>query len=86
LSKEDILLQLKEQHKTKRNAEKREQYWRDRFMEQTVAMEKDDDHDLTTILNGVEPKNVPENMQCLLEQQRKILKTTSRNGYRWHPK
>lgn len=55
-------------------------------MEQTVAMEKDDDHDLTTILNGVEPKNVPENMQCLLEQQRKILKTTSRNGYRWHPK
>ncbi|RUA06957.1 MAG: hypothetical protein DSY43_00895 [Gammaproteobacteria bacterium] len=77
---------MKEQHKTKRNAEKREQYWRDRFMEQTVAMEKDDDHDLTTILNGVEPKNVPENMQCLLEQQRKILKTTSRNGYRWHPK
>jgi len=86
LSKYDVLWQLRKEQKAKRNAEKRVQYWKQKFDDQCIEMDKEDHDDLAYIIRTVKKEDVPENMECLLEQQKQILQTTSNNGYRWHPK
>jgi hypothetical protein len=86
LSKEDVVSQLKQEQNAKKNAERREHYWRQKFENQSLKIVNEDHEDLGKILEKVKKEDVPEDMECLLEQQRKVLNTSSKNGYRWHPK
>ena len=86
LTTEEIVSQLKKEQKVKKNAEKREKYWKEKFDKFSVAMEEEDHGDLVNIMKQVKKEDVPEDMECLLNQQKKILSTSSKNGYRWHPK
>ena len=86
LTKEDVVLQLNQERKQRLNAEKREKYWKEKFLQESVQLEDGDHADLTTLLHKVPKDKVPEEMECLWEQQQKILNTKSKRGYRWHPK
>ena len=86
MNKEEVQLQLKMEQTARYNAEKREQYWREKFKKECVDVVHDDQEDLLEMFAGVQQKDVPENMQCLWQQQEKIHQTKSKNGYRWHPK
>ncbi len=86
LSKEEITLQLNQERKSRKNAEKRAKYWKDKFVNEAVRMEDDHHNDLSAMLKDVPKEKVPEDMICLWEQQKKILQTRSKRGYRWHPK
>ena len=86
MTKEELEMQLKSEQKARRNAEKREEYWREKFQKECVAVESEDQDDLFKIFSEVEEMDVPEEMKCFWQQQHKILHTKSKNGYRWHPK
>lgn len=86
MTKEELEMQLKCEQKVRRNAEKREEYWREKFQKECVAVEREDQDDLLKMFSEVEEKDVPEEMKCFWQQQHKILYTKSKNGYRWHPK
>lgn len=47
-------------------------------------MDKEDHEDLCKMFANA--KNVPEEMAGLWEQQKKLLQTGGKNGFRWHPK
>ena len=86
MTKEELELQLKMEQKVRRNAEKREEYWREKFQKECVAVESDDQDDLCKMFTAMDEKDVPEEMQSLWQQQHKILHTKGKHGYRWHPK
>ena len=86
LTKEEVEYQLKGEQMAKRNAEKREVFWREKFENEAVLIDEEDQQDLLQMAGPVKENNLPENLQCLWQQQQKILKTKSKNGYRWHPK
>lgn len=60
-------------------------HWRKKFLSESMEMETADHDDLSTILNSLPNENIPEDMKCLWEQQKKLI-YTKKNGYRWHPK
>jgi len=86
LSKEELVDQLQQEQKKLKNAKAREEYWKGKFLSQSLEMEKEDHEDLSHMLQYVKKENIPEDMECLLSQQHKILSTSSKHGYRWHPK
>ena len=86
LAKEDIERQLDYQRKEQRKALEREKYWKDKFISQSIELEEEDHHDLTSIFEGTAKEYVPKEMKCLWDQQQKIIHTASPDGYRWHPK
>ena len=85
LSKEEVIEQLKDETKVRRNAQMREKFWKEKFLAEAIEIEDDDD-DLVSIFDMANKADVPPDMQCLWEQQTKILNTKNKNGYRWHPK
>ena len=86
LSKEEVVEQLKEENRKRKNAESRENYWKEKFPNEALELEKEDESDLQKIFLSVKKHDVPEDAKCLWEQQEKILKSNSPEGYRWHPK
>lgn len=86
LSKEEVVLQLKQERSNRINAERREKYWRDKFENECFRMDDEDNADLSTMLQNVAKEKVPDEMACLWEQQKKIIQTKTKHGYRWHPK
>ena len=86
LSKEEVVLQLKQERSNRINAERREKYWRDKFQNECFRMDDEDNTDLSTMLQNVAKEKVPDEMACLWEQQKKIIQTKTKHGYRWHPK
>lgn len=85
MTRHDVECQLKREQMARRNAEKREMYWREKFDNEAIVVEDEDQQDLLKMSGAIEG-NIPEEMQCLWEQQKKIVSTKSKNGYRWHPK
>lgn len=86
LSKEEVVLQLKQERSNRINAEKREEYWRDKFENECYRMDDGDNADLSSLLQNVAKEKVPDEMACLWKQQMKIMQTKTKHGYRWHPK
>ena len=85
MTKEELECLLKSEQLARRNAEKREKYWREKFDREAVQVDEKDQEDLKEMF--AQPVgNLPKDIQCLWEQQHKILNTISANGYRWHPK
>ena len=86
LNKEEVNAQLREAQKIQRSTFARENYWRAKHESVLLEMQDDDHMDLTRMFEDVNKTDVPEEMQSLCEQQRQILATKSKNGYRWNPK
>ena len=86
LTKEEVEYQLKREQMAKQNTEKREVFWREKFENEAVLIDEEDQQDLLQMVGSVKENNLRENLQCLWQQQQKILKTKNKNGYRWHPK
>lgn len=86
ISHDEVVEQLKEESRKRKNAENREKYWKDKFASEALELDKDDQTDLIKIFSSVKTKDVPADMLCLWEQQGKILQSSSPQGYRWHPK
>lgn len=59
---------------------------RERFEKELLEMEKSDHADLSTLMDQVSKKDIPNDMLLLWEEQKKILTTTSQSRYRWHPR
>ena len=78
--------QLKSERKMRRNAETKEQHWKKKFGSEALEMDDEDQPDLINIFQNTDEDCVPPHMTCLWEQQKKILSTNNKNGYRWHPK
>ena len=86
VDKKEIEQQLQEYRKDKQNCMRREEYWRGKFIQNTIELDSKDNVDLQTIFNSMGGGSVPEDMEVLWEQQRKIIGTSSHCGNRWHPK
>ena len=84
--KEDVVLQLNQQKKQRFNAERRETYWKEKFETESLQLEEEDHRDLSTILHNIDKSKVPHEMEYLWTQQKSIMATKSKRGYRWHPK
>ena len=59
---------MHQEQKRRFNAEKRERYWREKFENESVEVQNDDNSDLTCIFQGVVKEKVPEETACLWEQ------------------
>jgi len=86
LSKEEVVEQLKDESRKRKNAESRENYWKEKFASEALELDNEDQTDLAKIFAKVKNDDVPADMVCLWEQQAKILQSNSPQGYRWHPK
>ena len=86
LNKAELNLQLQQERSKRRNAERRESYWKDKFFTESIDLEEDDHRDLVELSKNLSKQKLPEEMECLWLQQKKILETRSKFGYRWHPK
>ena len=63
----------------------RGKYWRTKFASEALEMDDDDHNDLCNLFEGV-AESVPDDFKFMWEQQRRILATQTKQGYRWHPK
>lgn len=79
LSKEELKVALWSEKCARLNAQLREHYWREKFVSEAVHLEDDDHGDLVAMLTTVPKENVPEDMLCLWEQQKKTLSTKSKH-------
>lgn len=86
LSKDEVVEQLKEESRKRRNAESREIYWKEKFASEALELTNEDQTDLKKIFTMVKSEDVPADMVCLWEQQAHILQSNCPQGYRWHPK
>ena len=86
LTRGELNVLLQNERTARLNAERRERYWRGKFDSEAVELEDDDHEDLSQMLTNVPKEKVPEEMLCMWEQQKKMLTTKSKHGYRWHPK
>ena len=86
LSKDEVVEQLKEESRKRRNAESRESYWKEKFASEALELTNEDQTDLKKIFTMVKSEDVPADMVCLWEQQAHILQSNGPQGYRWHPK
>ena len=66
--RKEVVLQVHQEQKRRFNAEKRERYWREKFENESVEVQNDDNSDLTCIFQGVVKEKVPEETACLWEQ------------------
>lgn len=58
-----------------------------KFEEQLITMEESDHADLVWMVENLGIKNeLPPDVSILWDQQKKMLETPSKKGYRWHPK
>ena len=53
LSKEEIVEQLKEENRKRKNAERRENYWKEKFANDALELDKEDESDLQKIFSSV---------------------------------
>lgn len=82
MSREQLIQKL-EAEKKRRLAEKK---LREQVVAQMVEVEESDHYDLKKMMESVETNDVPQDMSIFWDQQQKMLETTSKKGYRWHPR
>ena len=86
LTEEEVEYQLKREQMAKRNAEKREVFWREKFENEAVVIDEEDQQNLLQMAGSVKENNLPEICNAYGSSNKTFLKTESQNGYRWHPK
>ena len=73
MNKDEVQMQLRYAQRAKRNATKREQYWKDRYFKECLELDGEDSTDVSSIFGSLSEIDVPEDMQCLWQQQKKNL-------------
>ena len=58
MTKKELEMRLKSEQKVRRNAEKREEYWQEKFPKECVAVEREDQDNLFQMFSEVEEKDV----------------------------
>ena len=86
LSEKEQDRKIQELAKEKRLAAYRAMYWKKRFEEEYIVVDKTDNDDCVEILSAIDSTKVSPEMKLLLEQQGMAVRKTSNHGYRWHPK
>ena len=81
-----MLEEIREEQRKRRNAELRENYWREKFNSEGIEVDEGDHADLMSMFKDSSKEDIPDEMACLWEKQSKILQTTRNNGHWWHPK
>ncbi len=82
MSREQLVEKVRREQ-IQKEVEKRK---RQRIEAEMVEMEEEDHMDLEKMMQSVDKKDIPEDIQLFWDQQIDILKTKSSNRYRWHPK
>jgi hypothetical protein len=59
---------------------------RKKMEKEMIEIEEADHFDLVKMMDGVGKTDIPEDMDVLWEQQKSILKASSSNRFRWHPR
>lgn len=85
LGREELALKLKIIENEKRNAVKRERYWKNKFHNGSIPLDQEDCEDVNKMFESVDAATVPPGMQLLMAQQRKNLGVNGPSGRRWHP-
>ena len=73
LGKEGIEKQQDDCGKEKKNVTEMEKYWREKFHRESLDIEDEDHNDLTSIFDGINSKELPDDRKCFWEQQQKNL-------------
>ena len=73
MAKQDVVNELQKQRQRRINAEARETYWRDKFNGEALEIDEQDHDDLSSMLLGQTIESVPNELQCLWEQQLKMV-------------
>jgi len=71
MTKVDLINKIQNQNQMKQNAIRTEKYWRDKCVKEGLDFEAQDNSDLMAIFSQVQKQDVPEDMACLWEQQKK---------------
>ena len=64
----------------------REKYWQSKYHELTIEMDDEDSGDIKHMFESANESDIPDDIKCLWNQQKKIMSTTNSKGNRWHPK
>ncbi len=86
LTKNDVQIQLNKAQHEKKKAMMREKYWQSKFHELTIEMDDEDSGDIKHMFESANESDIPDDIKCLWNQQKKIMSTTNSKGNRWHPK
>ena len=65
LSREELLEEIREEQRKRRNAELRANYWREKFNSEAIEVDKEDHVDLISIFKDSSKEDVPDEMACL---------------------
>ena len=82
MSEDEVVEQLKEESRKRRNAESSESYWKEKFTSEALELTNEDQTDLEKIFTMMKSEDVPADMVCLWEQQAHILQSNGPQGYR----
>ena len=77
---------MNEQKLKLKNCQAREARWKEKFEDKLLELEEEDHNDLVHMMENHKAPEIPQDMKILWEQQQKILQTSYKKGYRWHPK
>ena len=86
LSREELVDQVAQEQVRRKHAEERERYWRSKYDSEALVVDEEDNADLDSMFWATKKENIPKEMECLWEQQKKNIQTAGKNGHRWHPK
>ena len=86
LSREELVDQVAQEQARRKHAEERERYWRSKYDSEALVVDEEDNADLDSMFWATKKENIPKEMECLWEQQKKNIQTAGKNGHRWHPK
>ena len=78
--------QVAQEQARRKHAEERERYWRSKYDSEALVVDEEDNVDLDSMFWATKKENIPKEMECLWEQQKKNIQTAGKNGHRWHPK
>lgn len=87
LSAEGLARKVAIQKRQIKNGKARERRMQQKFEEELIAIEESDHTDLAWMIENLgNEKDIPTDMTSLWDQQKRLLETSSKKGYRWHPK
>ena len=87
MSVDGLNRKLDEQRRLIKNLKAKEERGQKRFEQEVLSIEERDHEDLIYMMeNVVNEDDIPPDMATLWDQQRQLLQTKCKQGYRWHPK
>ena len=70
--------QVAQEQARRKHAEERERYWRSKYDSEALVVYEEDNADLDSMFWATKKGNIPKEMECLWEQQKKIFRLLAR--------